>query len=94
MRIYAGEDVEQMNHSSIANGSANFYSNYGNQYPGTSKMYESMNLKIMMYHSWVYMYSVDIPSLHVGTCSTIVNVTLFIISATGNKLDVPQTKNR
>ena len=33
---HAGKDVEQGEHSSVANGSANLHSHFGNQYSGFS----------------------------------------------------------
>jgi len=43
---HAGEDAEQGDHSSIAGGSANLYSHYGNQCGGSLGRWESTYLKI------------------------------------------------
>jgi hypothetical protein len=37
MRVYAGEDVEKEEHSSIAGRIANWYYNYGDQSGGSSE---------------------------------------------------------
>ena len=37
---HAGEDVEQGEHSSIADGSANLYINFGNQFDNFSENWE------------------------------------------------------
>ena len=55
MTAYAGEDVEQGEHSSIASVSANLYSLFRNQYGGFSENWESIYLKIQQYYSWAYM---------------------------------------
>ena len=48
---HAGEDVEQVEHSSIADGSTNLYSHCGNQYGGSSENGESIYLKTELYYS-------------------------------------------
>ena len=58
----AVEDVEEGEHSFIAGGSANLYSQFGNQYGVFSENWESIYLKnwgsiylkIQQYHSWAY----------------------------------------
>jgi hypothetical protein len=51
---HAGENVEQGDHFSMAGGSANLYSHYGNQYDVSSESWELIYLKTQLYHSWVY----------------------------------------
>jgi hypothetical protein len=43
---HAGEDVEQGEYSSIAGGSTNLFSHYGNQYRGSPERWGSIFLKI------------------------------------------------
>ena len=38
MTTFAGEDVEQGEHSFMAGGSTNLYSHFGNQYGGSRKL--------------------------------------------------------
>ena len=48
------KNVEQRENSSIAGGSANLCSLYGNQYGGSLGRREMMYLKNQLYHSWAY----------------------------------------
>ena len=50
MTVYAGEDVEKGECYSIAGGSANLYSHFGNQYSDSSNR-ESVYHKIQQFHS-------------------------------------------
>jgi len=48
---HAGEDVEQKQPSSTADGSANLYSHFGNQYGGFSENLELIYFKTQPHHS-------------------------------------------
>ena len=53
MRVHTDNDLEQGEYSSVG-GSANLYSYYGNQYGDSLEIWESIYLKIQLYHSWAY----------------------------------------
>ena len=48
---YAGEDVQEGEHSSIAGEKENLYNHFGNQYGGFSENWQSTYLRIQQYHS-------------------------------------------
>ena len=90
MTAYAGEDVEQSKYSSIAGGSANLYSFFGNHYGRFSEKWKSIYLKIQLYHLGIY--PKDALSYHKDTYSTIFIAALFIISRTWKQPRCPSTE--
>jgi hypothetical protein len=76
MTAHSSEAVESEEHSFIAGGNENLYSNYGNQYGSSSEWWESSYLKIQLYYSGPKDASVD----HRNSCSTMIIVLLCIIA--------------
>ena len=92
MTVHFGKDVKQWEHSSIAGGSENLYSHYGNQYGGTSENWEEIYLKTQVYHSWSYTQRM----FHPATRTLAQQYSLLLYSLfpeTVNILDVPQLNN-
>ncbi|EGV93069.1 Retrovirus-related Pol polyprotein LINE-1 [Cricetulus griseus] len=85
MAVYAGEDVEKEENSSIAGGSANLYNHFGNQYGCFLGKWKSVYLKIQQFLSWAHSNNKDI-------CSTIFIAALFVISRTWKQPRCPTTE--
>jgi hypothetical protein len=60
--VYAGEDVEKLEHSSTTGGSENLYSHFGIQYVISSESWELIYLNT---HTWAY--TPKIPHYTTGT---------------------------
>jgi hypothetical protein len=71
----AGQDVENGEYSSIADGIANLYTHSGNQFGSSSENWKQFYLKTQLYHYWHIRKNV--PPYHQETCSTFVTA-LFI----------------
>ena len=92
MTAHAGKDVEQGEHSSIADGHADLYSHFGSQYGSVSENLKLISLKTQLSHSWAS--TQDVASFHKCTCSTMFIAALCMQKPEiGNNLDVPQPKN-
>jgi hypothetical protein len=84
--------VEQGKLSSTVDGSANLYKPFGNQFCGFSENWESMYLKMQLYHSWAY--TQKMPYYTIGMIAQLCAQHLFfVIARNGNNLDIPQLKN-
>jgi hypothetical protein len=64
---HADENVEQAEHSSIANGSANLYNQSGNQAGSFSEMRIALPQNPAV--PFLGIYTKDAPPYHKGTCS-------------------------
>jgi hypothetical protein len=62
MIAHACHDVDQGDISFIIGVSTNLYSQYENQYDGSSENWELIYLKIQLYYSWAYTQRVFHPS--------------------------------
>ena len=85
------EDEDRGEYSSIAGGSANISSYFGNQYRCFWENWEWKYLNTKINHSCAY--PKHTPSYHKDTCSTMFITVLFVISRTGNNLNAPQLKS-
>ena len=80
MTAYAGEDVEQREHSSIACRSANLYSHFGNQYGDNS---ETWDLSALRPHDTTLGHiPKNAQSYHKDTCLSMFTAVLFVIAMT------------
>jgi hypothetical protein len=70
---HAGKNVKQEN-ASIAGGSANLYSHFGNQYGSFSEIWKSPYLKTQLYNSWAYIQRM----LHYTTMAPVQYFLIFI----------------
>jgi hypothetical protein len=87
-----GKDGDQGEYSLTADVSENLYSQYGNQYGGTSENWEEIYLKTQVYHSWSYTQRM----FHPATRTLAQQYSLLLYSLfpeTVNILDVPQLNN-
>ena len=78
-----------MEHSSIAGGSTNLYSHFGNQYNSSSENWESTYPKTQLYHSWPCTQRM---LNHITFFSGVFIAALFIIARTWKQSRCPSTK--
>ena len=92
MIVYAGEDAEKGEHSSITGGNANLDSHFRNQHGGFSENWESTYFKTQKFHSWAH--TQRMLNHTTKTFTQLCSYQHYLKQPEpGNNLDAPQLKN-